>query len=610
MLLASSLPTDRAGREEWLADREEAAARMVRAALRRIVGDAYEAWTNSLTADAGDLGALDSIPQAWMTFVDEEMVDNLGETYMAGQMTAWVGLPSSPGIDFAEKWSAVANENAISYMGQVKNRLKGVGDQTWTLVRRRATRGVELGWTNEQLKDSIQQLTQFSEYRADTIARTETVGAYVQGDMAGAQALGDKGPVEKVWVATVDARTRESHQAAHNQVVAFAGAFDVGGVQMSAPHAPGAPAGEVVNCRCYVEFLYAGDARPDGSKVTLAPASTPGPIASPRDRMAKGSSQAADGIDETRGRLTTAQAKYLRGEHLPGDPIQASKEKVQRNLRKRMGDSLTVGDVGPDLNDDNVFGFATSADGKQTGSLINLTKSRVVPGVEMPPISEWGGGQRGAFTDSWGGKWTAFKGSDPRMVDMAKDARVRELVAQWAGTSNDTSTVSLAIQETVKREFGLADTLDWTMKPDTAKAVAEELAKHGDEYRAFVRAQYDITQQWLKDEGITELRVFRGMRFQETPEWISPNALSGTTKYGKVNGVVSDVPLRPISSFSYDPSVADEFAGGSQWVVLDGYVPADRIFSTAQSGVGCLEEGEIVVLSGDGTWFAVGKVKT
>lgn len=35
--------------------------------------------------------------------------------------------------------------------------------------------------------------------------------------------------------------------------------FDVGGVQMNAPHDDSAPAEEVVNCRCVVDFLFPGE---------------------------------------------------------------------------------------------------------------------------------------------------------------------------------------------------------------------------------------------------------------------------------------------------------------------------------------------------------------
>lgn len=265
MLDTSSLPTDAAGKAAWLLEREEAIAAQVRTALRRIVGEAFEAFLNTLTA-AGDVVALDSIPGAWMTYVADELLDELGETYLAGAATAWLGV-DEPSEALARAWEPVVNHNAESYIVQATNRLAGVGDETWRLVRRKVETAIRDGLTNEELREQVQSVASFSEFRADTIARTETVGAYVQGDMAGARALGADGPVEKVWRATNDARTRPTHVEADDQVRRMGEAFVVGGVRMDAPHDPSAPAGEVVNCRCYVEFLYPGDTRPDGSLV-------------------------------------------------------------------------------------------------------------------------------------------------------------------------------------------------------------------------------------------------------------------------------------------------------------------------------------------------------
>jgi hypothetical protein len=121
--------------------------------------------------------------------------------------------------------------------------------------------------SNEELKDQIGKLSDFSEYRADTIARTETIGAYVNGDWQGAQLLGEFGPVEKVWVATGDARGREWHTEMMTDSIPVDEPFDVDGEPMMYPHDPSGSAYNVVNCRCYVEFLYVGDTRPDGTVV-------------------------------------------------------------------------------------------------------------------------------------------------------------------------------------------------------------------------------------------------------------------------------------------------------------------------------------------------------
>jgi uncharacterized protein with gpF-like domain len=164
-------------------------------------------------------------------------------------------------------WARVTNDQALSYMSTASNRLAGVGDTIWNDVRDRVSSAVASGMSNEELKDQIGKLSDFSEYRADTIARTETIGAYVNGDWEGAQLLGEFGPVEKVWVATGDARGREWHTDMMSESIPVDEPFDVDGEPMMYPHDPSGSAFNVVNCRCYVEFLYPGDTRPDGSVI-------------------------------------------------------------------------------------------------------------------------------------------------------------------------------------------------------------------------------------------------------------------------------------------------------------------------------------------------------
>lgn len=276
----SSLPDDRRELARWLAAREEEIASRVRAALAKIIDDAVSAFTSTITASAGDLGSLDRIPDAWLTVVRTELVDDFGDLFQAGQVTAWLGLQVEPSVSFARHFEAVTNENALSYLAGATNRLAGAGETTWQLVRKQIETAMAKGYTIPELRDKVAEVGRFATSRAEVIARTETIGAYVQGDMAGQRALGDKGPVEKVWRATSDTRTRPSHAAASGQVRKMDEPFDVGGVAMDSPHAPGAPAGEVVQCRCYVEFLYPGDPRPDGTTaepVETAPAEVTAP---------------------------------------------------------------------------------------------------------------------------------------------------------------------------------------------------------------------------------------------------------------------------------------------------------------------------------------------
>ena len=63
-------------------------------------------------------------------------------------------------------------------------------------------------------------------------------------------------PLEKEWLARRDGVTRDSHLLADGQRVNKVANFKVGGYNMRYPadSSQGAPAGEIVNCRCTVIY--------------------------------------------------------------------------------------------------------------------------------------------------------------------------------------------------------------------------------------------------------------------------------------------------------------------------------------------------------------------
>jgi hypothetical protein len=98
--------------------------------------------------------------------------------------------------------------------------------------------------------------------RGETIARTETLKALNAGRQEALDQLIENPnndvqsqDVVRAWDSTGDARTRETHAAADGQVVPQGEAFTVGGYSMMYPgdSSMGAPPGETVNCRCYVD---------------------------------------------------------------------------------------------------------------------------------------------------------------------------------------------------------------------------------------------------------------------------------------------------------------------------------------------------------------------
>lgn len=92
-----------------------------------------------------------------------------------------------------------------------------------------------------------------SKFNAERIARTEIIAAQNEGNFAAAQSMGR--PLDKVWLAVLDGRERSSHADANGQRVDMNAPFIVGGVSMSKPGAKGAPAEEVINCRCRAVYV-------------------------------------------------------------------------------------------------------------------------------------------------------------------------------------------------------------------------------------------------------------------------------------------------------------------------------------------------------------------
>ena len=192
-------------------------------------------------------------------------------------------------------------------------------------------------------------------------------------------------------------------------------------------------------------------------------------------------------------------------------------------------------------------------------------------------------------------------GDDPELAKHFREEGVSRLIALWAKTSNgkgDSYGKSLTLQEAARREFGLQNTMQWALTPEVQKSVDNAMKKNGDLYQAFLRAQYDSTQELLKSKGITKLPLYRGMawgsEFQK-PDWAK-------------QGGKTTLELRPLSSWTYNKSVAAKFARlgyevkghniGQNGNVIEATVPAERILSIPATGVGCLNENEVVVLGG------------
>jgi hypothetical protein len=251
---------------EWLLFVEEEIAGLVTREIRSIARDAADLYWDSLTA-SGDYAVFDVIPIRWEQFIDNQLVDTFAGLYSNGSVSTFLQAPGAAAltIETAFQWAAVVNTDAVAYARTMPNRMRDVGDHLWNDLTTKISSGIESGDVRDRLRTVIQETGEFSAKRAELIARTEVTRAFNAGSLAGAQALGEFGPVEKVWATGLDGRVRDTHLEAEGQYVPINDSFDVGGFAMSAPG--DGPAEEVVNCRCTMLMLYPGDTRPDGTVV-------------------------------------------------------------------------------------------------------------------------------------------------------------------------------------------------------------------------------------------------------------------------------------------------------------------------------------------------------
>ena len=117
------------------------------------------------------------------------------------------------------------------------------------------------GMSNEELSKFLQmEFEELSEGNARRIARTEVTAASQNGSLEAVKSLGIPN-MTKEWVTAVDDRTRDGskggpdHAAMNGQVVGLDEKFTVPpDCDMDGPGAEGAPAEQVINCRCCLVF--------------------------------------------------------------------------------------------------------------------------------------------------------------------------------------------------------------------------------------------------------------------------------------------------------------------------------------------------------------------
>lgn len=153
-----------------------------------------------------------------------------------------------------------------AYLAEVRNRLVRIPEEVFDLVAHEVATGVNLGESIPQLRariDTVLSTTGSERWpnRATVVARTEAIGALNAGRAEAFRAVVDETgeELERVWLATDDHRTRETHRAADGQRVPLGAPFQVGGFELAFPGDPSGPPQEVIQCRCTMLLVEPGE---------------------------------------------------------------------------------------------------------------------------------------------------------------------------------------------------------------------------------------------------------------------------------------------------------------------------------------------------------------
>jgi uncharacterized protein with gpF-like domain len=128
-----------------------------------------------------------------------------------------------------------------------------ITDTTETRISNAIQRGLDANAAPSEIADLIQEeVGDMSDARAMMIARTESATAVNSAKQESMNDIADETGIVfiKIWTATQDDRTRESHSDADGQERAMDEPFDIGGTELMHPCDPYGPPEEVINCRC------------------------------------------------------------------------------------------------------------------------------------------------------------------------------------------------------------------------------------------------------------------------------------------------------------------------------------------------------------------------
>lgn len=165
-------------------------------------------------------------------------------------------LPPEQVAEMPAFWTRLMKGFLTTYIAQ---RVTEVMNTTVKRFREAVERGRNEGLTDKEIARMQRADSRARELRANTIARTEGTTAMNKAWILSLQS--SKMQWEKSWHAIRDERTRQDHWNTDPSIwIPITDNFIIGGYPMAFPgdSTQSAPAKEIIGCRCYLKFRYAG----------------------------------------------------------------------------------------------------------------------------------------------------------------------------------------------------------------------------------------------------------------------------------------------------------------------------------------------------------------
>jgi broad specificity phosphatase PhoE len=201
----------------------------------------------------------------WQTLFADALLDQIQTAAELGAVSTLQQLEVSTAL-----FSLESPEVAAAMQARAQAFAVQVNETTWDALKTSLMQGIADGESIEQLMPRVSQVMgDRIRSSAETIARTETIGALTEGSLMGAKEAEATGlDVKKQWLASFDGRERETHAAAHRRYqrepIGLTESFTVGGVEFQSPGNPTggrgkASATETINCRCAMTYVVEDD---------------------------------------------------------------------------------------------------------------------------------------------------------------------------------------------------------------------------------------------------------------------------------------------------------------------------------------------------------------